>query len=85
MKLISKEERGIIVDLEQEGRGTGIAGKIKQLNGMFEWDEKGKLQQKRDPETGERIDTDRAYKEIGLLSEIGDFTVAGEILRPLGV
>lgn len=84
MRLISKEGRGIIIYLEQEGRGTGISGKIQQLKRMFSWNE-GKIQQNRDPETGDRIDTDRAYKEAGLPSEIRDFSVAGEMLRYVGV
>ncbi|PWU24141.1 hypothetical protein C5B42_00570 [Candidatus Cerribacteria bacterium 'Amazon FNV 2010 28 9'] len=84
MSLIQKEERGIIIYLEQEGRGTGIAGKIAQLNGMFGWDH-GKIEQKRDPITGDRIDTDRAYKEAGYPSESRDFSIAGEMLRSIGV
>lgn len=85
MKLISEEGRGVIVYLEQEGRGTGISGKMHQLNGMFSWDGGGKIQQNRDPETGERIDTDRAYREAGLPSEVRDFDVAGEMLKHVGV
>lgn len=84
MQLIQNEGRGIILYLEQEGRGTGIAGKLAQLNGMFGWED-GHIEQKRDPETGERIDTDRAYKEAGYPSECRDFTVAGEMLKKVGV
>jgi 3,4-dihydroxy 2-butanone 4-phosphate synthase/GTP cyclohydrolase II len=84
MRLIQHEERGIILYLEQEGRGSGIAGKLAQLNGMFGWKD-GKIEQKRDPATGERIDTDRAYKEAGYPSESRDFSVAGEMLRSIGV
>lgn len=84
MRMIKQEGRGIILYLEQEGRGTGIAGKLAQLNGMFGWQE-GKIEQKRDPVTGERIDTDRAYKDAGYPSECRDFAVAGEMLRALGV
>ncbi|MBI2405313.1 hypothetical protein HYV22_04035, partial [Candidatus Gottesmanbacteria bacterium] len=78
MQLIAKEGKGVILYMEQEGRGTGIAGKMAQLNGMFGWED-GKIVQKRDSETGERIDTDRAYKEAGYPSESRDFSVAGEI------
>ncbi len=84
MQLIQNEGRGIIVYLEQEGRGTGIAGKLAQLNGMFGWQE-GAIEQKRDPVTGCRIDTDRAYKDAGYPSESRDFTVAGEMLHKVGV
>lgn len=84
MKLIQKEGRGIILYLEQEGRGTGIAGKMAQLNGMFGW-ENGLIEQKRDLQTGERVDTDRAYKEAGYPSEARDFSVAGDMLSRVGV
>lgn len=83
MDLIHKEGRGIIVYLEQEGRGTGIAGKLAQLNGMFGW-MNGVIEQKVDKD-GQRINTDRAYKEAGYPSECRDFTVAGEMLKGLGV
>ena len=84
MRLIQQEKRGAIVYLEQEGRGTGIAGKMAQLNGMFEWKD-GRVQQRIDPQTGERIDTDRAYVEAGYPSEARDFTVAGEMLKAVGI
>lgn len=84
MQLIAAEGKGIIIYLEQEGRGTGIAGKMAQLNGMFGW-ENGKIEQKRDPKTGERIDTDAAYKAAGYPSECRDFSVAGEMLKRIGV
>ncbi|MCL5010464.1 MAG: hypothetical protein M1289_02575 [Patescibacteria group bacterium] len=84
MKLIQEEGRGVILYLDQEGRGTGIAGKMAQLNGMFGW-KNGKIEQKRDSQTGERIDTDRAYKEAGYPSEVRDFTIAGEMLSHTGI
>ncbi len=84
MRAIQQEGRGIILYLEQEGRGTGTAGKLAQLNNMFGWKD-GSIKQRRDPESGERIDTDRAYKKAGYPSECRDFTVAGEILTSLGV
>lgn len=83
MEMIQQEGKGIILYLDQEGRGTGIAGKLAQLNGMFGWED-GKIEQKRDS-LGERIDTDRAYKEAGYPSECRDFTVAGEMLKHIGV
>jgi len=84
MRMIALEGKGIILYLEQEGRGTGIAGKLAQLNGMFGWRD-GKIEQKKDAETGERIDTDRAYKEAGYPSECRDFSVAGEMLKHVQV
>ena len=85
MTLVQKEDRGIILYLEQEGRGMGMAGKMAQLDNMFGWTEDGQIEQKRDPETEERIDTDRAYKDAGYPSESRDFTVAGEMLHHIGV
>ncbi len=84
MELIKQESRGIILYLDQEGRGNGIAGKLAQLRGMFDW-ENGIIKQSFDSITGERIDTDRAYKEAGYPSEKRDFTVAGEMLKSIGV
>lgn len=84
MKVIQQEGRGIILYLDQEGRGNGMSGKLAQLRGMFGW-ENGEIQQKIDAATGERIDTDRTYKEAGYPSESRDFTVAGEMLKTIGV
>ena len=84
MNLVQKEQKGIILYLDQEGRGNGIGGKLAQLNGMFAWQD-GKIEQRVDKSTGERIDTDRAYKEAGYPSETRDFTVAGEMLKSIGV
>ncbi|MFA5013965.1 MAG: GTP cyclohydrolase II [Actinomycetota bacterium] len=83
MEQIKKEGRGVILYLEQEGRGTGIAGKLAQLNGMFSWND-GHIEQRKD-DKGEIIDTDKAYKNAGFPSECRDFTVAGEMLEKLGV
>lgn len=84
MSLIQKEGKGIILYLEQEGRGNGIVGKMAQLRGMLKW--KGqKIEQRRDLKTGERIDTDRAYKDAGYSSEVRDFTVAGFMLKHVGI
>jgi 3,4-dihydroxy 2-butanone 4-phosphate synthase/GTP cyclohydrolase II len=84
MRSIQKEGNGMIIYLEQEGRGTGVAGKMAQLDGMFEWVD-GNIEQRRDEITGKRIDTDRAYKEAGFPSECRDFSVAGEMMKHLGV
>lgn len=84
MQLIQQEGRGIALYLDQEGRGNGIVGKLAQLNGMFAWRDE-KIEQKIDKTTGERIDTDRAYKEAGYPSEARDFTVAGQMLKGIGI
>ena len=82
MEKINQEDRGVIVYLDQEGRGTGISGKMTQLDNMLEWKD-GKIEQRF--EDGKRVDTDKAYKQAGLPSECRDFTVAGEMLNMIGV
>lgn len=84
MGLIQQEERGVIVYLDQEGRGNGIVGKLAQLNKMFGWKSQ-EIEQKQDTNNGEVIDTVKAYKESGYSPEVRDFSVAGEILKILGV
>lgn len=84
MALIQQQKRGIVLYLDQEGRGNGIVGKLAQLNGMFSW-QNGEIGQKIDSRTGKRIDTDRAYKDAGYPSETRDFTIAGEMLKSVGV
>lgn len=84
MALIQEQKRGVILYLDQEGRGNGIVGKLAQLNGMFFW-QHGEIRQKVDPTTNERIDTDRAYKEAGYPSESRDFLIAGEMLKSVGI
>lgn len=83
MKMIQQEGRGVIIYLEQEGRGTGIVGKMAQLNNMFHWVDE-KVEQKRD-ESGVRIDTDRAYKQAGYPSESRNYVAAGEMLKRAGI
>lgn len=84
MRLIQQEGRGIILYLDQEGRGNGIEGKMAQLKGMFKWKE-DKIQQQVDSTTGEPIDTDRAYRDAGYPSEARDFKIAGEMLHKIGI
>lgn len=84
MNLIQSEGEGIVLYLDQEGRGNGMSAKLAQLNGMFVWNN-NKIEQKVDPLTGERIDTDRAYQEAGYPSESRDFAIAGEMLKSVGV
>ena len=82
LKAIAKEGRGIFLYLQQEGRGTGV-GKMLQLDRMLEFED-GEIKQRVD-ENGERVDTDKAYKEAGYPSECRDYSCAGEILNQLGV
>ncbi len=83
LQMIAENGAGMLLYLQQEGRGTGMNGKMHQLNGMFRWNDNG-IEQATD-ENGVRIDTDRAYKEAGFPSECRDFSVAGEIMRSLGI
>jgi len=73
-----------IIYLEQEGRGTGIVGKLAQLREMFAFDDAGNIIQEMDG-NGIPIDTVRAYKQAGLPTECRDFSIAAKILRLLGV
>lgn len=84
MSLIQQEKAGIIVYLDQEGRGNGIVGKLAQLREMLKWS-MDKIEQKKDFMTGEAVDTDKAYKQLGYPSEVRDFNIAGEILKGLGI
>lgn len=84
MEMIETEKKGVILYLDQEGRGNGMTAKLAQLSGMFEW-KNGKIVQKVDPETGERIDTDMAYTQADYPSESRDFSMAGEMLKSIGV
>ena len=83
MQLIREEGRGLILYLDQEGRGAGIVGKLAQLNNMFGWTN-GKISQKYN-DSGERVNTYEAYEQAGYPSEARDFSVAGEMLRGIGV
>lgn len=85
MQMIQQEGAGVIVYLQQEGRGNGVVGKLDQLKGMFGWNTNGQIEQKRDPDTGERVNTVQAYIEAGYVSERRDFTAAGQILQHLGL
>lgn len=84
MEQIHREGSGVIIYLEQEGRGTGIVGKLAQLREMFAFDDAGNIIQEMDG-NGIPIDTVRAYKQAGLPTECRDFSIAAEILRLLGV
>lgn len=76
MKEIAKEGRGVLVYLQDEGRGNGLRGKIAQLNGMFKWN---------GDEIEHVTDTVTAFEAAGYAGERGDYTAAVDILRFLGV
>ncbi|MEY4701200.1 MAG: hypothetical protein RL326_1387 [Pseudomonadota bacterium] len=83
MDRIRQEGKGIILYLQQEGRGNGVYGKMFQLEAMFGWED-GKIVQNID-ETGEPVTTVKAYEQHKFHGEIRDFTVAGAMLQDLGV
>lgn len=83
MDRIKQEGRGIILYLQQEGRGNGVYGKMFQLEAMFGWND-GKIVQNTD-NNGDPVTTVKGYEQHGFHGEIRDFTVAGAILQDLGV
>jgi 3,4-dihydroxy 2-butanone 4-phosphate synthase/GTP cyclohydrolase II len=83
MDRIRQEGKGIILYLQQEGRGNGVYGKMFQLEAMFGW-EGGKIVQNTD-DSGAPVTTVKGYEQHGFHGEIRDFTVAGAMLQDLGV
>lgn len=83
MKRIQESGKGIIVYLQQEGRGNGVHGKMYQLDAMFGW-QAGKIEQNTDSQ-GDPVTTVKGYEQHGFHGEIRDFTVAGAMLSDLGV
>jgi len=69
MELISAEKSGLIIYLEQEGRGAGIETKI---DAMY-------------LEQSENIDTVQAFHKLGVLPDIRDYSIALEILKFLDI
>jgi GTP cyclohydrolase II len=83
MDRIQKAGKGVIVYLQQEGRGTGVFGKLHQLNAMFSHED-GVVKRNRN-EQGALITTVEAYEAHGFPPEARDFEVAAQILSDLGV
>jgi len=69
MELIQKEGSGVIIYLDQEGRGHGLASKAKGYV----------LTQTK------QLDTYKAYKALGLEEDIREYDIVIEILRLLGL
>lgn len=69
MELISAEKSGLIIYLEQEGRGAGIETKI---DAMY-------------LEQSESIDTVQAFHKLGVSPDTRDYSIALEMLRFLGI
>jgi 3,4-dihydroxy 2-butanone 4-phosphate synthase/GTP cyclohydrolase II len=69
LDLIQAEERGVVVYLFQEGRGQGLANKIRGMALMYD----------------EGCTTAQAYDALHLERDIRDYGLAVQTLRDLGV
>lgn len=84
MKTMSKEGKGIIIYLNQEGAGNGISAKIATYKNSFEW-HGDKVVLRMDPKTKKPTNVYEGYIALGYKPENRDFTIAGEILKAVGV
>jgi len=83
LKQMSKEKKGILIYLNQEGGGNGIKAKIAAYKNTFEI-KKGKVIVKKDKK-GRQLSVYDGYEKAGYKSEHRDFDSAAAVLKKLGV
>ncbi len=84
MRRIKRNGRGIVVYLDQEGAGNGIAAKLMVYSKSFGW-KNGRVTRKKDPKTSKNIDMYKMYEQLGYRKEARTFEVAAEMLNYAGV
>ncbi|MGC8687430.1 MAG: hypothetical protein ACP5RM_01880 [Candidatus Micrarchaeia archaeon] len=84
MKRIRKNGAGLIIYMNQEGAGNGIAPKIMAYSKAFVWGKNGKIVEARDKH-GKPISVYDGYKMLGYPPENRSLAVAAEILKFLGI
>jgi len=68
-RMIAGQGYGLVIHLDQEGRGQGMEAKIKACQLM----------------DSEGLDTVQAFDRLGLQQDVRDYTSVGAILREIGV
>lgn len=84
MRRIQEKGSGVIIYLDEEGRGHGERGQHMQFQNTFEWKDH-KIVQKRDPETNEPVYPNKAYEEAGLANDPRSYKHVAQILEDLRI